>query len=105
MVANDPTVPSLSPKGLHRRRDCITYVGSIMTKTAQNWFLARELSLEKLHVQDTWRNFYEALDERFTDKQKRFSDSRELMALKYEGDIQVFLIEFKWLNDTVGLSG
>src|SRR5438552_17505208 len=52
-----------------------------------------------------WRNFCEALEERFTDKQKRFRDSRALMALKYEGDIQVFLTEFERLNDTVGLSG
>ena len=67
--------------------------------------MERKRTMKTLHLEDNWKAFSTAMEERFTDRQEQGKDHEKLLALKYQGDMQIYLAKFNELNSRVGLSG
>ena len=63
--------------------------------------------MKALHLEDNWKAFSMAIEERFTDYQEQGKDHEnlKLLALEYQGDMQTYPVKFNELNSWVGLSG
>ena len=97
---------------IHRKRvptdeTKIYSVGTFLRDQAANWYMERKRTMKALHLEDNWKAFSTAIEERFTDCQEQgnLKDREKLLALEYQGDMQTYLAKFNELNSRVGLSG
>ena len=61
--------------------------------------------MKTLHLQDNWEAFAAVMEDTFTDKLETGKDHEWLLALKYNGDMPIYLARFNELNSRVNLSG
>ena len=80
-------------------------VGTFLRDQAANWYMERKRTMKTLHLEDNWKVFSMAIEERFTDRQEQGKDHEKLLALEYQGEMQSYLAKFNELNSRVGLSG
>ena len=80
-------------------------VGTFLRDQAADWYMERKRTMKTLHLEDNWKAFSMAIEERFTDRQEHGKDHEKLLALEYQGDMQTYLAKFNKLNSRVGLSG
>ena len=95
---------------IHRKRvptdeTKIYSVGTFLRDQAADWYMERKRMMKTLHLEDNWKAFSMAIEERFTDNQEQGKDHEKLLALEYQGDMQTYLAKFNELNSRVGLSG
>ena len=57
--------------------------------------------MKTLHLEDNWKAFSMAIEERFTDRQEQGKDHEKLLALEYQGDVQTYLAKFNELKSSV----
>ena len=67
--------------------------------------MERKRTMKILHLDDSWKVFSTAIEDRFTDCQEQGKDHEKLLALKYHRNLQTYLAKFNELNSRVGLSG
>ena len=95
---------------IHRKRvptdeTKIYSVGTFLRDQAADWYMESKRTMKTLHLEDNWKAFSMAIEERFTDRQEQGKDHEKLLALEYQGDMQTYLAKFNELNSRVGLSG
>ena len=95
---------------IHRKRvptdkTKIYSVGTFLRDQAADWYQERKRTMKTLHLEDNWKAFSTALEERFTDRQEQGNDYEKLLALEYQGDMQTYRAKFNELNSRVNLTG
>ena len=80
-------------------------VGTFLRDQASDWYMERKQTKKTLHLEDNWKAFSMAIEERFTDRQEQGKDHEKLFALEYQGDMQTYLAKFNELHSRVSLSG
>ena len=80
-------------------------VGTFLRDQAADWYVERKYILQAAQPNDNWEACSEAMQDWFTDRHEMGKDHEKLLALKYGGDMQMFLVKFKELNSRVYLSG
>ena len=78
---------------IHRKRvptdeTRIYSVGTFLRDQAADWYMERKRTMKTLHLEDNWKAFSMAIEERFTDSQEQGKDHEKLLALEYQGDMQ-----------------
>ena len=83
----------------------IICAGSYMKGEAKVWFLARLRTAKASHLNDDWKSFSSAVEDRFIDLAEVDKDHEKLLDLRYQGCIQTFLANFGGLNARIGMTG
>ena len=77
---------------IHRKRvptdeTKIYSVGTFLRDQAADWYMERKRTMKTLHLEDNWKAFSTAIEERFTDRQEQGKDHEKLLVLEYQGDM------------------
>jgi len=80
----------------------IAWVGTLLTGTAKAWDLHR---YNTLGGNDSWVNYSAAIRTEYHDPREAAKAQLKLSQLKYGGDIQAYLTEFKALNNYARVTG
>jgi len=80
----------------------IVWVGTLLTGTAKSWDLHR---YETLGENDSWVNYATAIRAEYYDSREAANAQLKLGQLKYTGDIQAYMTEFRALNNHARTTG
>jgi hypothetical protein len=84
----------------------IAFVGALLTDDAKEWYQARDdLITSERGRQANWVAYSEAIVNEYTDPREGATAHDKLKALKYKGDIKVYLTSFTTLNRLAGSNG
>jgi hypothetical protein len=83
----------------------ISWLASLLRDDALDWFHARETKFKVNKMTDTWSQFVEAMEKRFTDGLELRKYVEKMRALKYDGSIDTYLSRLEEMNSRVGASG
>lgn len=89
----------------HDDLDKIYFLGSLLKKRARSWHQARQSDMERLRVSDNWKGYSDALKEQFIDKQEDRRDLQRMKQLRYNGNIDDYMLRLKELNGRVNAQG
>jgi len=88
------------PKMVDRQK--IAWVGTLLTDTALVWHLHR---YRELRDNDTWCNYSAAIRAEYRNERDAADAQLKVEQLRYQGDICVYMTEFRALNNYVRATG
>jgi hypothetical protein len=83
----------------------IAFVGALLTDEAEEWHQAWDEIITLANGQDTWAVYSKAIRKEYVDPREGATAHAKLKALKYKGDMKVYLTAFKALNLQAGSNG
>jgi hypothetical protein len=95
----------VNKKNFSNDKTKIYWVGSMLRKKARVWHQARQDECTRMHIEDNWKAYSSAIQERFIDEEDLENDEEKMRELKYEGDIKDFITRLDVLNGRVGMHG
>jgi hypothetical protein len=88
----------VNKKNFAKDKAKIYRVGSMLRKKASVWHQARQDECIRMRIEDNWKAYASAIQERFIDEEELENDEEKMRELKYEGGITDFITRLDVLN-------